>query len=98
MYILTTVYDGVVESIKTPSFVKGVEQALLSAEDIDGRGQLSDLRKRLASVDFNRRMLTIEESDGDVFMTLYRLQDREIMNIYNDDSENPFHIQVVRID
>lgn len=98
MYILTTVYDGVVESIKTPSFVKGVEQALLSAEDINGCGQLSDLRKRLASTDFNRPMLTIEESDGDVFMTLYRLRDREIMNIYNDDSENPFHIQVVRID
>ena len=98
MYILTTVYDGVVESIRTPSFVKGVEQALLSAEDINGCGQLSDLRKRLASTDFNRPMLTIEESDGDVFMTLYRLRDREIMNIYNDDSENPFHIQVVRID
>ncbi len=31
-------------------------------------------------------------------MTLHRLQDREIMNIHNDDSENPFHIQVVRID
>ena len=98
MYILTTVYDGVVESIKTPSFVKGVEQALLSAEDINGRGQLSELRKRLASTDFTRHIITLEESDDNVSMTLYRLQDREIMNIHNDDSENPFHIQVVRID
>ena len=98
MYILTTVYDGVVESNKTQSFTKGVEQALLAAESINGKGQLSNLRKRLASTDFNRPMITIEESDDDVFMTLYQLQDREIMNIYSDNKEDPFHIQVVRID
>lgn len=98
MYILTTVYDGVVESNKTQSFTKGVERALLSAESINDKGQLSNLRKRLAGTDFNRPMITIEESDGDVFMTLYRLQDREIMNIYSDNKEDPFHIQVVRID
>ena len=98
MYILTIVYDGIVESKRVPSFVEGTVKALLSAESINGLGQLSNLRKRLASTDFARNIITIEESDGDVFMTLYRLQDREIMNIYSDNKEDPFHIQVVRID
>ena len=98
MYILTTVYDGVITTIKVASFMEGVEQALLSAEELHGSGRLFNLRRRLVGVDFNRPIITIEDSHDDVFMTLYRLPDREIMNIYSDDEENPFHIQVVRID
>lgn len=98
MYILTTVYDGVVESIRTPSFTKGIEQALISAEAIHSKGKLFDLRKKLVSINFSHKIITIEESEDDVFMTLYRLQDREIMDIYSEDEGNSFHIQVVRID
>ena len=98
MYILTTVYDGVIESIRVPSFKKGIEQAIISAEDINGCGQLSSLRKRLVSMDFTRSIITIEESEDDVFMTIYRFQGRETMNIYSEDEEDPFHIQVTWID
>lgn len=98
MYILTTVYDGVIESIQVPSFTKGAEQALISAENIHGKGKLFDLRKRLVNINFSHKIITIEESEDNVFMTLYRLQDREIMDIYSEDEGNSFHIQVVRID
>ncbi len=75
MYILTTVYDGVAGINQTPSFVGEGTGVALSAEDITGCGQLSDLRKRLASTDFTRHTIV---SDDNVFMTPYRA------NIYND--------------
>lgn len=98
MYILTTVYDGIIESIKVPSFENGIEQALISAENINNHGKLSNLRSRLLSADFTRKIITIEESEDNIFMTIYHLKDREVMNIYSEDKENPFHIQVVHID
>ena len=49
-------------------------------------------------MDFTRSIITIEESEDDVFMTIYRFQGHETMNIYSEDKEDPFHIQVTWID